>query len=34
MAMTEHRSVASVIGYIQAGGATDNPAAHLLDPST
>ncbi len=30
MAMTEHRSVASVIGYFQAGGVTDNPAAHLL----
>jgi hypothetical protein len=23
--------VASVIGYFQAGGATDNPAARLLD---
>lgn len=32
MAMTEHRSVASVIGYFQAGGAQDNPAARLLDP--
>lgn len=31
MAMTEHRSVASVIGYFQAGGAAHNPAAHLLD---
>ena len=31
MAMTEHRSVASVIGYFQAGGAQDNPAARLLD---
>jgi len=31
MAMTEHRSVASVIGYFQAGNAADNPAAHLLD---
>lgn len=31
MAMTEHRSVASVIGYFQAGGVTDNPAARLLD---
>jgi len=31
MAMTEHRSVASVIGYFQAGGVTDNPAAGLLD---
>jgi len=33
MAMTEHRSVASVLGYFQAGGVTDNPAAHLLDAS-
>lgn len=31
MAMTEHRSVASVIGYFQAGGVQDNPAARLLD---
>lgn len=31
MAMTDHRSVASVVGYFQAGGATDNPAARLLD---
>jgi hypothetical protein len=31
MAMTEHRSVASVIGYFQAGGVTDNPAARLLE---
>jgi integrase len=30
MAMTEHRSVASVIGYFQTGAAEDNPAAHLL----
>lgn len=30
MAMTEHRSVASVIGYFQSGQAEDNPAAHLL----
>ncbi|TDV30768.1 site-specific integrase [Stenotrophomonas sp. CC22-02] len=30
MAMTEHRSVASVIGYFQAGEAVDNPAARLL----
>lgn len=30
MAMTEHRAVGSVIGYFQAGGVTDNPAAHLL----
>lgn len=27
MAMTEHRSVASVIGYFQAGGVANNPAA-------
>ena len=32
MAMTEHRSVASVIGYFQVSGAADNPAARLLDP--
>lgn len=31
MAMTEHRSVSSVIGYFQAGGVADNPAARLLD---
>ncbi|MGH8111026.1 MAG: site-specific integrase [Rhodanobacteraceae bacterium] len=31
MAMTEHRSVASVIGYFQTGSASKNPAAHLLD---
>ena len=30
MAMTEHRSVASVIGYFQAGSVEDNPAARLL----
>ena len=30
MAMTEHRSVASIIGYFQAGQAEDNPAASLL----
>lgn len=30
MAMTDHRSVASVVGYFQAGGAADNPAARLL----
>lgn len=30
MAMTEHRSVASVIGYFQAGGVANNPAARLL----
>ena len=31
MAMTEHRAVASVIGYFRAGGVTDNPAAKLLE---
>ncbi len=31
MAMTEHRSVASVSGYYQAGSAAHNPAAQLLD---
>ena len=31
MAMTEHRAVASVIGYFQAGGVTDNPAAKMLE---
>ncbi|EQD69539.1 phage integrase family protein, partial [mine drainage metagenome] len=31
MAMTEHRAVSSVMGYFQTGGATDNPAARLLD---
>jgi len=31
MAMTDHRSVASVIGYFQQGGAGHNPAARLLD---
>ncbi|MEB1101543.1 site-specific integrase [Xanthomonas campestris] len=30
MAMTEHRSVASVIGYFQAGAVEENPAARLL----
>ncbi|UPG96556.1 site-specific integrase [Luteibacter aegosomatissinici] len=30
MAMTEHRSVASVIGYFQAGQVEENPAARLL----
>lgn len=30
MAMTEHRSVASVIGYFQSGAAEENPAARLL----
>lgn len=27
MAMTDHRAVASVVGYFQAGGVTSNPAA-------
>jgi integrase len=31
MQMTEHRSVASVMGYFQTGGATGNPAARLLE---
>ncbi|HDX0901926.1 TPA: site-specific integrase [Stenotrophomonas maltophilia] len=31
MAMTDHRSVASVVGYFQAGAAHANPAACLLD---
>jgi integrase len=31
MQMTEHRSVSSVMGYFQAGGAADNPAARLLE---
>ena len=31
MAMTEHRAVASVVGYFQAGSAADNPAARLLE---
>lgn len=31
MAMTEHHAVSSVIGYFQAGEASSNPAAHLLD---
>ncbi len=30
MAMTEHRLVASVIGYFQAGAAENNPAARLM----
>jgi len=30
MAMTEHRAVASVIGYFQSGAAEDNPAGRLL----
>ncbi|VFR84709.1 phage integrase family protein [plant metagenome] len=31
MQLTEHRSVSSVVGYFQAGGATANPAARLLE---
>ena len=31
MAMTEHRSVSSVLGYFQAGDAPNNPASRLLD---
>lgn len=31
MAMTDHRSVASVIGYFQQGAAVQNPAARLLE---
>ncbi|WP_240196384.1 MULTISPECIES: site-specific integrase [Stenotrophomonas] len=31
MAMTDHRSVASVIGYYQHGRVAENPAAHLLE---
>ena len=31
MAVTDHRSVASVIGYFQQGGAVNSPAARLLD---
>ena len=31
MQLTEHRAVASVIGYFQTGGATTNPAARLLE---
>lgn len=34
MAMTEHRSVASVVGYFQTGSASKNPAAHLLDKAS
>jgi|SRR6185437_6096622 len=30
MTMTEHRSVASDVGYFQTGSASTNPAAHLL----
>lgn len=31
MAMTDHRSIASVTGYYQSGGAQCNPAARLLE---
>lgn len=31
MQLTEHRAVASVIGYFQSGGAATNPAARLLE---
>ena len=31
MQLTEHRAVSSVVGYFQAGGATANPAARLLE---
>ena len=31
MQLTEHRAVASVIGYFQTGGAAANPAARLLE---
>jgi integrase len=31
MAMTDHRSVVSVIGYYQAGAAELNPAARMLE---
>lgn len=33
MAMTEHHSVASIVGYFQAGSASKNPAAYLLGES-
>ncbi|MBD9437331.1 site-specific integrase [Pseudoxanthomonas sp. PXM03] len=33
MAMTDHRAVASVISYFQAGAAPEHPAARLLDGS-
>ncbi|HFF3781554.1 tyrosine-type recombinase/integrase [Stenotrophomonas maltophilia] len=31
MAMTDHRSVASVVGYYQGGSAKDNPASRLME---
>jgi integrase len=33
MALTEHRSVAQAIGYLQSGNVARNPAARLLDDS-
>lgn len=30
MAMTDHRTVGTVLGYFQSGGIAHNPAAHLL----
>jgi hypothetical protein len=33
MAMTEHTSVASVVGYFHAGGVENSPASRLLDPT-
>ena len=31
MAMTEHRSISSVLGYVRVGEAIRNPAARLMD---
>jgi hypothetical protein len=31
MQLTEHRSLSSVLGYFQTGGASANPAARLLE---
>lgn len=31
MAMTDHRSVASVVGYYQGGSVKDNPASRLME---
>ncbi len=31
MAVTDHRSVASVVGYYQHDRVAENPAAHLLE---
>lgn len=33
LSTVRHRAVTSVIGYFQAGGASDNPAARLLEDS-